>query len=166
MRNRLIVAAFVVTLFLLPAIAAQISVEFDDSVDFKGYRTYALREGTPARRMDVQIRIEGFVSRELEQRGLHVTDDSPELIVRTYALVDKLTLEQLADQSTWDFYTGLTDMDAYSVKAGTLVVDIADANGEKVLWRGLVAAPVSGSVASVERKLDKAVAKMFRRFPR
>jgi hypothetical protein len=164
--NRPIVATLVLAFLLVPAIAAQISVEFDESVDFKGYQTYALREGTPARRLEVQIRIEGYIARELDQRGLRLVEESPDLIVRTYALVDKLTLEQLANQGTWEFYTGLTDMDAYSVKAGTLVVDIADASGEKVLWRGLVAAPVSGSVESVERKLDKAVAKMFRRFPR
>jgi hypothetical protein len=166
LRNRSIVATLVVAFLLLPAIAAQVSVEFDDSVDFKEYQTYALRDGTPARRLDVQIRIEGYISRELEKRGLSRVEESPDLLVRTYALVDKLTLEQLANQGTWEFYTGLTDMDAYSVKAGTLVVDIVDPGSEKVLWRGLVAAPVSGSVASVERKLDKAVTKMFRQFPR
>jgi hypothetical protein len=166
LRKRPIVAALLVAAVLVPAIAAQVSVEFDDSVDFKKYQTYALREGTPARRLEVQIRIEGFIARELDQRGLRLVEESPDLLVRTYALVDKLTLEQLADQGTWEFYTGLTDMDAYSVKAGTLVVDIVDPGSEKVLWRGLVAAPVSGSVASVERKLDKAVAKMFRQFPR
>ena len=35
-------AALVVTLFLLPAIAAQVSVEFDDSIDFKDYQTYVV----------------------------------------------------------------------------------------------------------------------------
>ena len=170
MRNRLIVAAMVAAL-LLPMMAAQaakVSVEFDESVNFKSYLTYALRQGTFARRIDVQGRIESFVKRELNQRGLAQVEveDSPDLIVRTYALVDELTLEQLANETTWQFYTGLTDMDAYSVKGGTLVVDVSEAGGEKVLWRGLISAPVSGNIESVERKLDKAVAKLFRSFPR
>jgi hypothetical protein len=149
-----------------PAIAAQVSVDFDETVDFTRFETYAMREGTPARRPEVQTRIEGFIARELDRRGLRRAGESPDLIVRTYALVDKLTLEQLSDETTWQFYTGLKDMDAYSVKAGTLVVDVMDAGDDEVLWRGLIAAPVSGSVASVERKLDKAVRKMFKRFPR
>jgi len=160
------IALILATLVLLPALAAQVSVEFDESTDFESFVTYALQDGTPARRIEVQISIEGFIKRELDQRGMLLVQDSPDILVRTYALVDKLTLEELADQTTWEFYTGLSDMDAYSVRAGTLVVDIVDGSGERVLWRGLIAAPVGGSVASVEKKLDKAVAKMFRHFPR
>jgi len=166
LRNRSILAAFVVALLLLPAWAAKVSVEFDESANFDVYLTYALREGTFARRIEVQGRIESFVKRELNMRGLAQVEESPDLIVRTYALVDELTLEQLADETTWQFYTGLTDMDAYSVGTGTLVVDIAEAGDAKVLWRGLITAPVNGTVDSVERKLDKAVAKLFRSFPR
>ena len=159
-------AALFLALLPLPTIAAQVSVEFDESVDFDEFLTYAFREGADAKRVEVQIRIEGFIKRELDQRGLMQVEDSPDLVVRTYALVEKLTLEQLADETTWEFYTGLVDMDAYSVRAGTLVIDVADRSGKTVLWRGLVAAPVTGNVAAVERKLDKAVTKMFRQFPR
>ena len=158
-----------VAALLLPmmvAQAAKVSVEYDESVNFDSYLTYALRQGTFARRIEVQGRIESFVKRELNQRGLAQVEDSPDLIVRTYALVDELTLEQLANETTWQFYTGLTDMDAYAVGAGTLVVDVSEAGSEKVLWRGLITAPVNGNVDSVERKLDKAVAKLFRSFPR
>lgn len=166
MRKHLMTAVVLVALVLLPAVAAQVSVEFDESTDFDRFATYTMREGKPAQRLEVQLTIEDFVKRELSQRGLLPVEDAPDLIVRTYTLVGKLTLKELSDETTWEFYTGLTDMDAYSVNGGTLVVDILDGEAEKILWRGLITAPVNSSVASVERKLDKAVAKMFQRFPR
>ena len=166
MVQRRTAVAILVALVLVQGAEAQVDAELDETVDFESFTSYAIREGTPARRIEVQARIDGFVKRELDQRGLVLVEQSPDLVVRTYTLVSKLTLEQLADETTWKFYTGLTDMDAYSVKAGTLVVDVTDGTGDELLWRGLIAAPVSGSVASVERKLDKAVRKLFRRFPR
>ena len=54
-------------------------------------------------------------------RGLAQVEESPDLIVRTYALVDELTLAQLADETTWKFYTGLTDMDAITLSTAQMI---------------------------------------------
>jgi len=164
-RRRSAIAVLVVAAVAAVATAAQVSVQVDETIDFEQFRTYALRDGKPAQRLEVQKRIDGFVSRELERRGLRAQHDSPDLLVLTYVLVDKLTLAQLADPTTWAFYVGLTDVDAYSLGAGTLVVDIMQPNDGAVLWRGLVSAPVSGPVEKIERKIDAAVTKMFKRLP-
>jgi hypothetical protein len=159
------IAALFAACIAVHAAVAQVSVQVDETVDFERFETYTIRDGKPALRIEVQKTIEGYVVHELERRGLHAEPVSPDLVVKTYALVDKLTLEQLADPTTWQFYVGTADVDAYAVGAGTLVVDVLNPDGEALVWRGLVAAPVSGPVSKIERKLGSEVAKMFKRFP-
>jgi hypothetical protein len=168
--GKLTALALLAAALATPTGAASVDVQFDPAVDFDRYRTFALHVGTAARRIEVQNRIEGYVAYELASRGLMQVERSPDLVVRIYCLVDRLTPQQLADPDTWAFYTGLVDVDAYDVKAGTLVIDLLEASGgdggERRVWRGVVSAPVHGSTASVERKIEKAVHKMFRRLPR
>jgi len=164
-RRRTRLAALLLAIIAVPATAAQVSVQVDESIEFSRFHSYAFQEGKPTQRPEVQKRIDGFLVRELQRRGLRAQPESPDLLVVTYALADKLTLEQLSDPTTWQFYVGMTDVDAYSVGAGTLVVDVVRPDGGAVLWRGLVAAPVNGPVSKVERKIDGAVKKMFKRFP-
>ena len=97
--------------------------------------------------------------------GISPDQDAPDVYVSTYVLVDKHTLRELADPSTWEFYTGMTVTDAYSVQAGTIVIDIVDSASNHVVWRGLAAGKVTGTVAKNEKKLDKALRKMFKQYP-
>jgi Domain of unknown function (DUF4136) len=50
-------------------------------------------------------------------------------------------------------------------KVGTLVVDIFDANGKKLIWRGSANDTLSNSSDKNIKELDKGVSKMFKHFP-
>lgn len=50
-------------------------------------------------------------------------------------------------------------------KAGTLVIDMYDAKTKQLLWRGSAEGTLSDKADKNEKKLEKAVAKMFKDFP-
>ena len=48
---------------------------------------------------------------------------------------------------------------------GTLHIDIFDSQSKKVIWHGVCSDTLTGSPEKNEKKLDKAVADVFKRFP-
>ncbi|MGH2479552.1 MAG: DUF4136 domain-containing protein, partial [Ktedonobacteraceae bacterium] len=50
-------------------------------------------------------------------------------------------------------------------KVGTLVVDMFDTNTKKLIWRGSASDTLSGKPEKDEKRLEKAVSKMFEHFP-
>jgi Domain of unknown function (DUF4136) len=52
-----------------------------------------------------------------------------------------------------------------SILVGQLVVDIGDVKNKKFLWRGTASGTVSDKPEKVEKTIEKAVTKMFQKFP-
>jgi len=52
-----------------------------------------------------------------------------------------------------------------NIPVGTLVVDIYDSNSQHLLWRGLARDQLSDKPDKNTEKLQKAVDKMFEKFP-
>ena len=48
---------------------------------------------------------------------------------------------------------------------GTLVVDIYDANGKKMIWRGISQGALSNKGQKNEKELNKSIEKMFKKYP-
>ena len=160
-----VIAVPAVLLLICPLLYAGVSVEHDREADFSRYTTYAWGEGTPARRPDAQDLIVAAVDRELAASGLRKVDGGAPLNVLTHALVDKHTLEKLADPTYFKFWSGVNIVDPTTLKEGSLVVDLQDAESGAIVWRGLATATVDKSFKKIGRKIDKVVAKMFRDFP-
>jgi hypothetical protein len=162
-RNSLAVPGAIV---LASALAyADISVHFDETVDFTRFESYGWREGTPSPRRTAQQRIVDAVERELDARGMRKVDASPDLYVTTHVLVDAHTLEELSDDTEWLFWTGITSVDAVTVGAGTLVVDLLDAESQEIVWRGLATEKLAEIPDKNLKKIDRVVKKLFKRLP-
>jgi hypothetical protein len=158
--------AVLATFALLPsASSAGVSVDYRQATDFSRYATYALADGTPARREMAQDRIVEAVRRELASDGLRLVQSNADLYVATHVLVDKHTLQELSKPDQWEFWTGITDVDAYDLGAGTLVIDFVDGESGQLVWRGLVTTDVRGIPSEKMKKIDKLVGKLLRQFP-
>ena len=156
------------SLLLLSGIAeasGSVSVRSREGVDFAAFRSFAWREGTPARRHEAQQRIVGAVQRELQSGGLLAVEADPDLYVMTHALVDRQTIDQLADPTYWEFITGVKSVDAYDLQGGTLVIDLVDASSGQVVWRAVSSETVSGPLDKNLKKLDRLIRKMLKSFP-
>jgi hypothetical protein len=98
--------------------------------------------------------------------GFKRVDAEADLYVIPHVLVDRHTLEELADSTNWKFWTGFTTVDPRDLEAGTLVIDLLDAASEEIVWRGLASGTVTGKAQKIEKKIDRVVAKMFKKFRR
>ena len=156
-------------LLLLPiavvtAALARDRVEVRNEILTPAYRTFGFGEGTPARNADVQKHILAAVERELEANGLQRDDYRPHLRVITHVIVERHELAELDDPDFWEYWLGVDAYNAFQLQAGTLVVDLVDVGQEKIVWRGVASAKVSGSLKANFRHIDRLVQKLFRGF--
>ncbi len=88
-----------------------------------------------------------------------------ELRVVTHVLVDRHTIEQLEQRDYLEYWSGVDAVDAFDVRAGTLVVDLIDPQQQRLVWRGVASSEVKGSGEKALRLIDKLARKLFKRFP-
>ena len=160
-----VLACLVLVAFTAPA-GASVSTDARPGIDFSTYETYSWKLGTPARHEKAQTRIVRAVREQLARDGFVHVATEPDLYVMTHVLADAHTLDELNSVNQWDFWTGMTDVDAFDLGAGTLIVDFVDASTGYIVWRGLVTETVTGTMNDKNlKKIDKIVAKLFKKFP-
>jgi hypothetical protein len=157
--------AVVLTLSTTVVCLAEIKVESWDGSGALRYRSFAFAEGTPARRLAAQDRIFAAVERELKAKNLIRVFGEADAYVMTHALADRHSLADLDKKDYLEYWSGVDSVDAFDLRAGTLVVDFVDAADNRTVWRGVASAPVKGSAEKNLKMTDKIVKKLFREFP-
>ena len=142
----------VVALFsgLTTSVAAKTIVDFDPSIDFSKFKTFAYIGGVE-NLVSIQlnpdlinIRFHHMVVRELGKKGLHEVDpaQNPDLIVRYWANPE--TQVDVAVMGNWGPYGPYIGKDwaaVYDAVAttshhlGTLILDLIDPKAKALVWR-------------------------------
>lgn len=156
-------------LFAASVFGQQVKTDYDRGTDFAQYKTYSWERVQTQDPLWV-ARIKSAVNTELAAKGWTETPSGGSVAVNA--------VEMTKDQQTLDtFYNGFgggrrwgggfgdatTTVDTY--KVGTLVVDLFDANSNKLIWRGSASDTLSDKSDKNIKNLDKGVKKMFDRFP-
>jgi len=171
----------VILLLLLVCSAAhaqKIKVEFDKTVDFAQFKTFAW-DPTPqaaARPLLVEA-IKGAINEELAKRGLKQVTENPDLYIALYGATDS---DMAVTYS--DFYYGPWGIPAFDqsflmwgslpgttntavVHKGQLVVDLIDAGRKKLAWRGIATQKLSDQQLKLVEQVNTAVEKLFAKYP-
>lgn len=174
--------ALLVLLFLsVPATAEKLKVEFDKSVDFSKYHTYAWVTGTPAANPFVDQSIIGGINDELKKRGLQEVETSKaDLIVRYNAVLTAGYNATVTDTALATAF-GLNPMNGsgYSltpsgnyfsqtsalVREGSLVVAIYDRGERKLVWEAVDNESLHENRTKAMEQLNKAIESMFKEYP-
>ena len=140
-------------------------VEVRGTISAGQYETFQWGEGAPAQRTVAQDFIVAKVERELQAKGLTRGQGETTLQVATYVIVDRHLMQDLESEVDWEYWIGVSTIDAFALRAGTLVVDLVDTvKGERV-WRGVASAKVKGALDRNLKVIDKLLTRMFREFP-
>ena len=155
------------------AFAQHVKTDFDHQANFSRYKTYSWQEIKPANSL-WDARIKNAVDAQLAAKGWTQVASGGDVAV----VAIKATQTQRSLQTFYDGFGGgwgwrrfggggfgestTTEQD---YKEGTLVVDLYDAKTKQLIWRGSVEDTLSSKAEKNEKKLDKGVAKMFKKFP-
>ena len=170
----------IVLLILLVAVLAnaqKVQVKSEHGVDLTKYKTYAWDQGGSVNNPLVHQIIVSAVDRALAEKGLTRVDTAADLKVVAWGTTesDMHTVNPSWSPSLNSINNGIVvGSSAWPVTKGTLIVNLLDAKTSDSIWRGtgtdtLDQGPSGNPVQdakSVEKKINKAVAKMFKRFPR
>lgn len=151
------------------AFAKEVVVDYDHSVDFANYKTYSwirVKVGDPL----WVDRITRAVDAELVAKGWTKVDADGDAGITAFGSTRETpTLTTFYDGLGggwfWRGFGGIATTTVQETPVGTLVVDIFDEPKMRLIWRGLAEDALSGKPDKDEKKLQKIVADMFKKFP-
>ena len=163
MRGPAVVALSLFTWLSVPAAAQTVRVKWERATDFSQYKTYAWMEGTAPDVPDATDRIiVDYINSQLGINEIFQDDFEPDLYV-TYHGAREENFEVVEG-----YRTDWTDSGAITVDthvAGTLVVDLVDADDNQLVWRATATATINNDSKKNRRIVEEALRKMFASFP-
>ena len=172
MKSFLAIAA-VILMMPAAAHAQKTSFDFDKSADFTKFKTYALKDGTAAGNVLIDNRIVAAIQAELGAKGLTQQDATPDVIVVYHVAIDKQQDIRAYNTSygpygyRWGGGFGTTDVRVNEILIGTLIIDVADAAKQEIVWRGMGVKEVDPQAKAEKRdkNINGAVKKIMQNFP-
>ena len=154
---------------------AQNIADYDHSVNFSKYHTYSWISVNVMEPL-WQDRVKNAIDNQLAAKGWRKVDAGGDASISAVgSAYNERTLE------TWygggfggGWYhrgwwvgggPGFATTTIERVPVGTLHIDIFDSQSKKVIWHGVSTGTLSGKPEKDEKKLEKAVADVFKKFP-
>jgi len=179
MQKRLVIGMLAVVLAPVLVLAQKTSFDFDKTANFAGFKTYAHKDGTKVGQELIDARIVAAIDAQMAAKGFTVSDASPDVFVVYHVAFDKQ--QDISTYSTgytggygrygWGYGGGWgggsSTTQVRDILVGTLVIDLADAKGEKLVWRGMGVKEVDTQAKPDKRdkSINKAVEKIFKNYP-
>jgi hypothetical protein len=165
----------VALLFAMPAAAQKVQIDYDRTVDFSKYETFAwaytpetsLEEVSPL----MHSRLKNAIEDEFGKGGARQVDEDPDVYI-TYHTNSK---EEVRYNTThmgygygggwyWGGGLGSSTTTAYTYERGTLIIDIWDAKTKNMVWRGVITATVKANPEKNAKLIDKGVEKLSKKW--
>src|SRR5579872_111203 len=163
-----------ISLLILALFAAQnaraqkITMEFDQTIDFSRYKTFAIREGqlnsrNPALNSPlVKKQIESDIVNDLTAKGLTQATDGPADLNVRYTFGSARKTEVEAYPAGW--YGFGTRYVRVPYAEGTLVIDLRDPTTRSLVWRA-IAVEEKNDATKIEGKINDMVKKSIDKYP-
>lgn len=180
--------ALALALMSVPARAQSVDVDYDRTVNFRAYKTYALgtvKVADDTNPLMVQ-RIVSALEGQMSIIGFRKVENNPDVrIAIQYSTREELSYTTWGDYGPYwggpyywgrPYYWGgfgypygwgggFSGYDVQKILVGTLILDMIDARTEKAVLRGTAEDTVSSKARKNERKAYEAVAEIFEESP-
>jgi len=189
MKNILILAIFAL---LASCGSVQVTNKWDKSVDFKKFFTFSMypwdkQNDTLINTYEKDVITKAVIA-EMQGRGYKLVEKGGDLIVSTFVTLENKTDYQAYTNhyggyagygggwgyygSPWAYgygwgpgYYGSTTITSIDYVQGTLIIDMFEMDGKKLIWQGMGVGTVDDNPAKDDRNLPKTISHIFRRFP-
>jgi len=175
---QLLAIAAVLGLWSVSAAAQEIRYNFMPGTDFSKYKTYKWVKIPNAQYPNqiVDNQIMASIDSQLAAKGLTKNEQNPDLYVAYQASIDKETqwnsFSSGGDMWGWGRWGGwggmqTTTTTSQTIRIGTLTLDMYDVAQRNQIWRGEASKTLGSGKdpAKVQKNLDKAMVKLFKKYP-
>ncbi len=152
---------------------AAVHTDFDKKADFGKYHTYSWI-GVNAGNSIWQGRIQQAVDSSLSAKGWSKVQSGGDAAVSAIGkTTEKDTMETFYDgfpgwgwrAGWWGGGMGMATTQVVPERIGTLTVDVFDGNSKQLIFRGQSSDSLSGNADKNDKKMEKSVDEMFKKFP-
>lgn len=169
----------IVALFLNANLSAQVTADFDKSVDFSKYKTYSFlgwqNDSDKLLNDFDKKRLQESFKSEFTARNLSFVETGGDMAVSLYIFV-----EQKSDLTAYTNYnsgmgygraawgmggTSTTTVTEDNYMVGTLVLDCYDTKENKLIFQGVSQKTIQENPSRREKTIPKAVAKLMKKYP-
>ena len=171
--------ALILCVMVVLACAAQaqkIKVEYDKSLDFSKFKTFALDSNQATAKPMLRLAILAAVQDDLTKRGLKQVNDNPDLYIQVYGAIDSDVTASYHDpiygsgippiNANINLWYGIPGtVTTVVVHKGQMVVDVIDAASKRVVWRAIANQKLSDQRSKLLDQVNTAVEKMFKQYP-
>jgi hypothetical protein len=168
MKKYMIACAMVIALLVpLNARSQNVNADWDHSVhDFSSFKTYQWVKPirTTANPLMDQ-RIVTAIDAQMAQKGFQHVENTPDVLVTYGTGLQRQKSATATGMGRLRMGGGMGTINQNISNAGTLVVDISNAQTRQLLWRGTASDTLSDKPDKNSQKIEKAVTKMFKKYP-
>jgi Domain of unknown function (DUF4136) len=169
MKTRLTRWVALMSLLSITALA-QTYVDYNHAIDLSKFKTYAWGQGPNPNAIQDSILLQtaqSDINSQLGMKGLQMVQESqnPDLIVVMSSGLKQQTSYNAWGTGGWRWGGGMASISPETFDVGTLVVDLYDANGKQMVWRGISQNTLSTKGSKNEKEMNKAIEKMFKQYP-
>jgi hypothetical protein len=177
-QRRMIASLAAVILAPVVLLAQKVSYDYEKTANFAAYKTYAHKDGTKVGQPLIDDRIDAAIDSALAAKGLTKADAKPDVFVVYHVAFDKQK-----DISTFSsggggygpygwgwgggWAGGTSTTQVRDILIGTLVIDMADAAKNQLVWRGMGVKEIDTQAKPEKRdkSITNAVNKIFKNYP-
>jgi uncharacterized protein DUF4136 len=168
MKTRLTLCAMLVCIGSTFAAGQQVSVNYNHSQSFSGFHTYAWGSDNANKVRDsilAQVAVQN-IDTALQGKGLQMVkeDQNPDVLVTANGGLKQQT--SYTAMGMRGFGGGMGSITPQQNVIGTLIVDLYDAKNQTLLWRGIAQDTLNNNGNKNQQLVQKAVAKMFKQWPK
>ena len=150
------------------AVGQQVSVNYNHSQSFTQYHTYAWGSDNANKVQNsilAQVAIQN-IDTALQGKGLQKVsvDQSPDVLVTASGGMKQQT--SYSAMGMRGFSGGMGTITPEQSVVGTLIVDLYDAKSQSLAWRGIAQNTLNNNGSKNQQLVQKAVAKMFKQWPK
>ena len=165
---------------------AQVKSDYDKEADFTVYKTYSFQGWQ--KDSDQQLnefdkkRVLDALKAEFDARGMSLVESGADAEVALYLVLDQKTsttaytdfMGGMGYGPRWGWGMGVGGMGTVSATTtyneddyteGTLVVDMYDESGKKLIWQGVLTSVVQEKPEKREKTIPKKIKKLMKEFP-
>lgn len=161
----------VMCLMSMTALAQSVYVDYNHSLDFSQFHTYAWGQQPNPNQINnpfLAQEAQSQINAQLQGKGLQMVQESqdPDLIVVASGATKTQTSYNMWGTGGWRWGGGMGSITPDTSLVGTLVVDLYDTKGKQLAWRGTAQGTLNEGNSQKNRQLvDKAVNKLFQKYP-